>query len=72
MPMANIIAEFLEITKPAFIIVKSRHSVKHQIKMFGQPVFKQSRHLHPNKLKAAKTEFQFLLDQGFCRPSKNQ
>lgn len=70
-PMLDILTEFLEITKPSVVTTKPRHTVKHQIKTFGQPVFEQPRCLHLDRLKAAKAEFQFMIEQG-CRPLNSQ
>lgn len=71
-PMTDILAEFPEITRPSVVITKPLHAVKHYIETSGQPIFEQPRRLHPDKLKAAKAEFQFMVDLGYCRPSKSQ
>lgn len=42
----------------------------HHIETKGPPCFAHPRRLPPDKLKAAKAEFQFLIEQGICRPSK--
>lgn len=45
--------------------------VSHHIETKGQPCFARARRLPPEKLKAAKAEFQFMIQQGICRPSKS-
>ncbi|GFY18349.1 hypothetical protein TNCV_2047551 [Trichonephila clavipes] len=37
----------------------------------GPPVFSKPRRLHPDKLKAAKQKFQYLVATGICRPSSS-
>ncbi|KAG8196266.1 hypothetical protein JTE90_023821 [Oedothorax gibbosus] len=48
-----------------------KHNVKHCIQTNGPPVFSRPRRLPPDKLAAAKREFQFLVSTGVCRPSKS-
>ncbi|CAB0010179.1 unnamed protein product, partial [Nesidiocoris tenuis] len=45
--------------------------VFHHIPTTGQPCFARPRLLTPDKLKAAKAEFQFMIQEGICRPSKS-
>lgn len=71
-PMVDIFDEFPKITKLSAVIAKPRHAIKHQIEMFGQSVNEQSRRLHPDKLKAAQIEFQFMIDYGYCWLSNSQ
>ncbi|GFX08240.1 transposon Tf2-6 polyprotein [Trichonephila clavipes] len=49
-----------------------KHGVKHHILTTGQPVYSKARQLAPDKLKLAKQEFQFMLDNDIIRPSKSQ
>ncbi|UYV84724.1 hypothetical protein LAZ67_X003220 [Cordylochernes scorpioides] len=68
----NILAQFPEITKPNFLINKVKHDVEHHIITKGQPVFSKPRPLDPMKLKLAKEEFQFMLDNDIIRRSSSQ
>ncbi|UYV74022.1 hypothetical protein LAZ67_11001862 [Cordylochernes scorpioides] len=68
----NILAQFPEITKPNFLINKVKHDVEHHIITKGQPVFSKSRPLDPMKLKLAKEEFQFMLNNDIIRRSSSQ
>ncbi|CAA9993708.1 unnamed protein product, partial [Nesidiocoris tenuis] len=46
-------------------------NVYHHIPTAGQPCFARARKLPPGKLKDAKAEFQFMIQEGICRPSKS-
>ncbi|XP_059225766.1 uncharacterized protein LOC131997911 [Stomoxys calcitrans] len=52
-------------------ISPSKHSVKHVIHTEDPPVHAKSRRLFPEKLKIVKREFDLMLQQGICRPSKS-
>lgn len=47
------------------------HNIKHHIVTKGTPVRERARILPPDKFKAAKAEFEFMLKQGICRPSNS-
>lgn len=47
-------------------------STTHHITTTGPPVFARPRRLAGERLEAAKTEFQYLLQRGICRPSKSE
>lgn len=70
-PFAEILTEYRGIT-----VLDMKHkptiaSTVHQIITTGQPVFCRPRRLPVDKLKEAKAEFQFLMEQGICQPSKS-
>lgn len=44
----------------------------HYIVTNGPPVASKARRLSPEKLKAAKKEFEYLMQKGICRPSSSQ
>lgn len=46
-------------------------NTQHYIETTGPPVHAKARRLSPEKLAAAKTEFEFLVKSGICRPSKS-
>ncbi|GFU33433.1 uncharacterized protein K02A2.6 [Nephila pilipes] len=50
---------------------KLKHVVQHSILTRRPPVFSKPRRLPPDKLKAAKQEFQYLVEIGICRPSRS-
>jgi hypothetical protein len=46
-----------------------KHNIRHTIETTGRPVFAKSRHLGPNKLRQAETEFRELEAAGIIRRS---
>lgn len=69
----QILKEFPALTNSFNHITKNQHSkVFHQIEVSGPPVFARPRRLDPEKLIAAKQEFQHMMKMGICRPSKSQ
>lgn len=69
-PYHNQLARFPDITRPT--LPKICHSeVEHHIETTGAPVYAKARPLPPHKYKAAKEEFQEMLNQGICRPSNS-
>ncbi|GBL84738.1 hypothetical protein AVEN_38240-1 [Araneus ventricosus] len=72
-PYVKLLLKFSDITKssqpkPAFHV---KHNTEHHIETRGPPVFSKARRLDPEKLQAAKREFQYMVSQGWCRPSKS-
>lgn len=70
-PFADILSEFADITrlKPHGKTTKS--TIFHRIETNGQPVFARPRRLEPDKLTAARNEFEYLMRTGICRPSSS-
>uniref|UniRef100_A0A0A9Y7K2 RNA-directed DNA polymerase n=2 Tax=Lygus hesperus TaxID=30085 RepID=A0A0A9Y7K2_LYGHE len=67
-----LLKEFPEITKPpSFPRAGLPHKTEHVIETSGPPVKCRFRRLPPDKLRAAKDEFQLMIDLGICRPSKS-
>lgn len=69
----NIVQNFKSITIPPTFINKTvnKSIVAHQIVTNGQPIFSRARRLNADKLKAAKLEFQQLVESGICQPSNS-
>ncbi|GBL88698.1 hypothetical protein AVEN_70873-1 [Araneus ventricosus] len=69
----KLLLKFSDITKPsqAKPVIHIKHNTEHYIETRGSPVFCKARRLVPEKLQAAKREFQLLVSQGWCRPSKS-
>lgn len=67
----DILQEFSDITNFTKIKKPTSSEIVHHIVTTGQPIFAKPRRLSPEKLEAARKEFQFLLDSGICRPSKS-
>lgn len=70
-PYQNILEEFKDITKSSLNTPAIKHSVVHFIDTTGPPIFEKARRLPPNKLKIAKQQFEIMMQQGICRPSKS-
>ncbi|GBM00450.1 Transposon Ty3-I Gag-Pol polyprotein [Araneus ventricosus] len=68
---ANLLLQYPNLTKPNLLICNSKHNVKHYIATKGPPVFSKARQLDGNKLKLAKQEFKFMLENDIIRPSKS-
>ncbi|GFW94937.1 transposon Tf2-6 polyprotein [Trichonephila clavipes] len=68
----NLLKLYPDLTKPNLVNRVVKHGVKHHILTTGQPVYSKARQLAPDKLKLAKQEFQFMLDNDIIRPSKFQ
>jgi len=66
----GILQEFDEVTRPIRSL-ESKHGVQHQIITSGHPIAERARRLSPNRYKAARAEFQSLIQQGICEPSSS-
>lgn len=71
-PYHNLLQEFKEITRPSGTPANILHNTQHYIKTTpGPPVSCRPRRLAPGKLKAAKKEFEALLNLGIVQPSSS-
>lgn len=70
-PFAELLSEFADITKLTPYGTRTNSAIFHHIETTGQTVFARPRRLDPEKLKAARDEFEFLMRAGICRPSKS-
>ena len=68
---SDLLSEFPELTRSSIAPKNAQHGVSHAIVTQGQLVAARARRLAPEKLKATKLEFEFMLQQGLCRPSKS-
>lgn len=68
---AHILREFPSLLQPSKSVPAADHDAQHTITTDGPPVTARARRLAPDKLAAAKLEFQHMLDQGICRPSRS-
>ncbi|XP_037941099.1 uncharacterized protein LOC119674050 [Teleopsis dalmanni] len=69
-PFRKLLEEFKDLTIPTSYNKSGavRTTVQHHIVTTGQPVYARPRRLNPQRLQAAKSEFQHMLDQGICTP----
>ena len=70
-PYAKLWAKFPNLSTPTFHLNSPAHSVKHYITTKGQPPFARPRGLAPDRLMAAKTEFERLMEMEIIRPSRS-
>ena len=70
-PFKRLLADFPSLTSPCTSDTPIRHGVSHHIVTEGRPVFARPRRLSPEKLVAAKAEFNKLLEMGIVRPSSS-
>lgn len=70
-PYDSLINEFVDITRSSQPSTLVKHAVTHHIETSGPPIFSKPRRLRPELLQAAKAEFQAMVEQGICRPSKS-
>lgn len=70
-PLAPLLREFIDITKPSPDRKVRNTIVTHHIVTQGPPVTAKPRRLDPERYQAAKDEFADLMRQGICQPSKS-
>lgn len=67
----DILNKYKDIICPYPASPQPKHNTVHRIITNGQPVFSRPRRLNPKQLAIAKQEFQTMMEQGICRPSKS-
>ena len=70
-PFTRLLDDFPSLTNPCIGDTPIRHGVSHHIVTEGQPVFARPRRTSPEKLVAAKAEFNKLVDMGIVRLSSS-
>ena len=70
-PYESILKRFPELVRPSNKEIPLRHSVTHHIHTTGPPTFARPRRLAPERLRAARKEFEHMLALGIIRPSKS-
>ena len=63
--------DFPDLLQPLSASAPVKHSIQHHILTTGPPTFAKARRLAPEKLKAAKAEFEHMLELGIIRPSSS-
>ena len=67
----NILSSFPDLTRPYSATLPAKHTVMHHLSTNGPPVHARARRLAPDRLAAAKAEFQHMMDMGIIRPSSS-
>lgn len=69
--ISELLKEYVDITRKSTLRSLTNSSVQHYIETTGPPVHSKARRLCGVKYKEAKREFDFMVQQGICRPSKS-
>ena len=64
-----ILSKYPGITQTSNTLKPIKHNIQHYITTTGPPIASHPRRLSPEQLKAAKSEFQHMMDLGIIRPS---
>jgi hypothetical protein len=67
----GLLARYGDITRPHPPGTTVKTTVAHNIFTTGPPIAESPPRLSPEKLKVAKVEFQYMVEQGWCRPSSS-
>lgn len=67
----SILADFPGITRITSMKLNPKHNVEHFIETSGPPLYCRARPIPHNRYDRVKTEFQNMIDQGLCQPSKS-
>lgn len=67
----DILAEFPDIMRPSAMKESPKHNVEHVIETTGQPLYARARPLPPHRYNSVKKEFEYMMQQGLCQPSKS-
>lgn len=70
-PFRDLLTQFHDVTLPTNMRTTINHDVTHHIQTKGPPTASKCRRLAPDKLEAAKKEFQVMSELGICRPSSS-
>ncbi|XP_078051638.1 uncharacterized protein LOC144477776, partial [Augochlora pura] len=70
-PYGDILSRYPSLTRACVTPLQPAHSVQHYIETTGPPITAKARRLDPARLRAAKAEFAFMMQEGLCRPSKS-
>jgi len=70
-PYLQLLSEFPELSQVTAPDTPVKHDVLHHIETTGPPVSARPRRLAPDRLKAAKREFEHMLQLGIIRPSSS-
>lgn len=67
----DILQQFPDVLRPMSLKSPAKHNVLHHIETTGAPLYTRPRPLPPDKYKAAKEEFERMIEMGICKPSKS-
>lgn len=70
-PYHKLLMKYPELTRPESLKNAPKHDIRHHIVTTGPPIHEKVRPLNPIKYKAAKQEFEHMLELGICQQSNS-
>lgn len=67
----DILAEFPGTTRLTSMKLSPKHDVEHFLETTGPPIHSRARPIAPHRYEHVKKEFENMIEQGLCRPSKS-
>lgn len=67
----DLLTKFPGVVRESITPKQTMHQIEHVIETTSPPIYAKARRLPPDKLRAVKEEFDFMVRQGLCRPSKS-
>jgi len=67
----SLLLDYPEVMRESPVPTKFAHDIVHELHTTGPPLFSRPRPLPPDRLQAARTEFEFMRQKGICRPSSS-
>lgn len=67
----HILEEFPGTTRLTSMKLNPKHNVEHFIETSGPPIHSRARPIPPHRYERVKKEFENMIEQGLCRPSKS-
>ncbi|CAD1480179.1 unnamed protein product [Heterotrigona itama] len=68
----SLLKRYIDVTRPTQRHNKPKHKVRHHIITKSRPCAKRTRRLAPEKYRAAREEFQLLIQQRICQQSSSE
>lgn len=68
----RILADYPGTTRLSSMELSPKHNVEHVIETSGPPIYCRARPIPPHRYYKIKQEFETMIQQGLCRPSKSQ
>lgn len=67
----DLLKKYPDVLRPMTLKTPAKHDVTHHIETTGPPIYSRPRPLPPDKYKAAKLEFERMIEMGICKPSNS-
>lgn len=70
-PFSDILTDYPGTTRLTSMVLSPKNNVEHVIETSGPPIYSRARPLPPHRYILAKKEFETMMQQGLCEPSKS-